>query len=121
MGAAEEASLQVERRQMWGGDGNTWASKMNSEAVGVFARLLSCPLLTALGKVLSGRGVKREEEEREGNGHKDRHDGVTDRRRRGEMRETEWGLLLQCVRFSLQDEGGGKKIQPISTVLTHPN
>lgn len=63
------------------------------------------------------------ERRREGKRLRDRHDGVTDRQRvrQGgrEMRETEWGLQLQYVRVSLQDEAA--KNQPISTVLTHPN
>ncbi len=68
----------------------------------------------------AGREMERR---RDGNRRKDRHDGVADRqkvRQRGrEMRKTEWGLQLQYVRVSLQDETAQN--QPISTVLTHPN
>lgn len=50
------------------------------------------------------------ERRREGNRRRDRHDGVTDRQRERETRETEWGLQLQNVRISLQDEEAKKKI-----------
>lgn len=53
------------------------------------------------------------ERRREGKRQRDRHDGVTDRQRvrqwGREMRETEWGLQLQYVRVSLQDEAAKKK------------
>lgn len=53
-------------------------------------------------------GAGKMERRRQGSRQRDRHDGVTDRQRirqRGrEMRETEWGLQLQYVRVSLQDE-----------------
>lgn len=49
--------------------------------------------------------------EREQKTDREGDDGMTDRRRGREMRETEWGLQHPGVKANVQDDSGVKKIK----------